>query len=150
MGDHMKKLKDYYVYIALALAAAIVFFAALAHAADTPRTPTTTAMPKDAVLYTWAGLDGDDTGVPVDVSTCRQLTAHVYSSTYGSSTITVEGSNATAATTSEWVGLTDPQGNAISKTADGIEAIEEQVRFFRPKTASGTSADVAVGLLCQR
>ncbi len=138
-----------------AIAVALLFFVTFitaaieANAADTPRTPTVAQLPKDVTIYTWTGLDGDDTGVPVDVSACRKLTAHVYSGTYGSSTVTVEGSVA-ATSLNEWVGLTDPQGTAFSKTADAIEAIEEQPKFFRPKTASGTSADIAVGLLCQR
>lgn len=134
----------------LLLLAAVVLAAFPSFAADTPRTPTTVPLPKDAVLFTWSGLDGDDTGVPVDVSSCVQLTAHVYSSTYGSSTVTVEGSNDTLASSSEYAPLTDPQGTAISKTADGIEAVEEHPKWFKPRTASGTAANVAVGLLCQR
>jgi hypothetical protein len=135
--------------------AALIFTATVlaalpSFAADTPRTPTTAPLPKDAVLFTWLGLDGDDTGVPVDVSACAQLTAHVYSSAYGSSTVTVEGSNDVLSTSAEYVGLTDPQGNAISKTADGIEAVEEHPKWFKPRTASGTAASVAVGLLCQK
>jgi hypothetical protein len=140
-------MKQYF----LAFLFSVAFLAALpAMALDTPRTPTTAPLPKDAVLFTWLALDGDDTGVPVDVSSCVQLTVHVYSSTYGSSTVTVEGSNDTLSTSTEYVGLTDPQGTAISKTADGIEAVEEHPKWFKPRTASGTAASVGVGLLCQR
>lgn len=134
------------------LAALVLCFTSLSvFAADTPRTPTETKLRDDVVLFTWAELDGDDTGVPVEVSACRQLTVHVYSGTYGSSTVTVEGTNDPAyATSSEWAPLTNPQGTAISKTADGIEKVQELPYFFRPKTASGTSADIDVGLLCQK
>lgn len=136
----------------LALALLGCLFAFSAMAADTPRTPTTpNIQTPDSFAYVWAGLDGDDTGIPVNVAKCRSLTAHVYSSTYGSSTVTIEGTNDPAyATSNEWQGLTDPQGTAISKTADGIEAIQEHPTWIRPRTASGTSAVVSVGLLCQR
>lgn len=143
---------------ALFLLFAFMAWAHVAQATDVPRTPTTTSLKDGAVLFTWAGLDGDDTGIPVEVGACKDLTVHVYSSTYGSSTITVEGSldpladprTTTYNSTAEWVGLTDPQGNAISKTADGIEAVEEHPRYFRPKTASGTAAAVSVGLICKK
>lgn len=133
-----------------AFALLVLGLAGSSFAADTPRTPSGNMIGGDAQYFVWAGLDGDDTGVPVKVATCKRMTAHVFSSTYGSSTVTIEGTNDPAyATSGEWVGLTDPQGNAISKTADGIEAIEEQVAWIRPKTASGTGASVSVGLLCQ-
>ncbi len=133
----------------LAALGLLVSFPAMA--LDVPRTPTYPDIGiTDAKLYLWSGLDGDDTGVPVKVGKCRTLTAHVFSSTYGSSTVTIEGTNDPAyATSGEWQGLTDPQGTAISKTADGIEEIEEHPLFIRPKTASGTGASVAVGLLCK-
>lgn len=134
----------------LAQVIAFIFWASGAFAADTPRTPTGSVIVPGVQLFTWAGLDGDDTGVPVNVAKCKQLTAHVYSSTYGSSTVTVEGSNDPAvSTSSEWVGLADINGNAVSKTADAIEQLAETPYWFRPKTASGTGASVAVGLVCR-
>lgn len=134
----------------LILVAFVLCLSFPAFAADTPRTPTTTPLRDDVVLFVWEGLDGDDTGVPVETSACRYLTAHVYSGTYGSSTVTVEGSNAPLSSTSEWVGLNDPQGTAFSKTADGLEAIQDRPKWFRPRTASGTSADIDVGVVCQK
>jgi hypothetical protein len=139
-----------YLLKPLLITLALFIIPAAAFAVDVPRTPTGSVIAPGVQLFTWAGLDGDDTGVPVNVAKCKQLTAHVYSGTYGSSTVTVEGSNDPAvATSTEWVGLADINGNAVSKTADAIEQIAETPYWFRPKTASGTSANIAVGLVCR-
>ncbi len=137
-------------FVRLFLIAAFLSLSSAAYALDVPRTPVTKAVGKAGVRwYVWSGLDGDDTGVPMNVANCAFLTVHVYSGTYGGSTVTFEGSNdPLVASSTEWVGLTDPQGTAISKAADGIEAVEEHPVWVRPKTASGTGADVAVGLTC--
>ena len=124
-----------------------------AFGADTPRASTGNVI-SGGQIWTWTGLDGDDTGIPVDVAKCKWLTAHIYSSTYGGSTITLQGSNDPVAGTAsyasaEWAGLADNSGTAISKTADAIERVEEQPRYFRPVTSAGTAANIAVGLHCQ-
>lgn len=135
--------------------AAAILFSQAVNAADVPRTPTA-FVDKGVQVFTWSGLDGDDTGVPVNVSKCRELTAHIYSGTYGGSTITLEGSvdprgnpaHADAAN-AEWAGLADNSGTAISKTADAIESVQEHPIWLRPKTAAGTGANIMVGLVCQ-
>lgn len=145
-------------FIFIATIAAVIAMSSAAFAVDVPRTPTTTQLAKDTVLFTWTGLDGDDTGIPVETAACRDLSVHVYSGTYGGSTITLEGSNdplaapttSTYNTTAEWAGLAEPGGTAISKTGDAFEQVQDHPRFFRPKTASGTGADIAVGLLCKK
>jgi hypothetical protein len=64
--------------------------------------------------------------------------------TFDSATVVLQGSN--DGTT--WVTLTDPQGNAISKTAAGLEAISELTRYVRPSTSGGGgSQDIDVYLL---
>lgn len=57
--------------------------------------------------------------------------------TFDSATVVLEGSN----DGTNWVTLTDPQGNAISKTSAGLEQIEEVTRYIRPKHSGGTSAE---------
>lgn len=72
-----------------------------------------------------------------------------FTGTFGAAaTITLEGSN----DGSNWVVLTDPQGNSISKTAAAIEAIEEHTRYVRPKLASGGdgSTSITVTLFVKR
>ena len=145
-------------FIRLSLVLAVLALSSPAYAVDVPRTPTAVPMGKDTVVFTWTGLDGDDTGIPVETSQCRDLSVHIYSGTYGGSTITLEGSNdplaapttSTYNTTAEWAGLAEPGGTAISKVADAFEQVQDHPRFFRPKTASGTGADIAVGLVCRK
>jgi hypothetical protein len=62
-------------------------------------------------------------------------------------TIVLEGSNDGVT----YYTLTDPQGNAISKTALGIEAVQEVVRFVRPRVTAGDgSTDLKAYLLIKR
>lgn len=53
--------------------------------------------------------------------------------TFDSATIVLQGSNDGAT----WATLTDPQGNAISKTSAGLEAVSELTRYIRPSTSGG-------------
>jgi hypothetical protein len=53
--------------------------------------------------------------------------------TWDSGTVVLQGSN--DGTT--WFTLTDPQGNAISKTSNALEAISELTRYIRPSSSGG-------------
>lgn len=61
--------------------------------------------------------------------------------TWGGATLVIEGS----LDGTNWVTLTDPQGNAISKTTTNfIESIAEWVRYIRPVTSGGTGTALTV------
>lgn len=83
-------------------------------------------------LYTWIGLLNGDTGSPVQVGygeICAQFVG-----TFGSGgTIVLKGSN----DGTNYVALTDPQGNAISKTSASLEAVEEKPQYIRPEATAG-------------
>ena len=64
------------------------------------------------------------------------------SGTWGSATIVLQGSNDGVT----WFTLVDPQGNAISMTSDGLEAVLENPLYIRPKSSGGTGTDVDVTL----
>lgn len=55
------------------------------------------------------------------------------SGTWDSATAVFQGSNDGVT----WFTLTDPQGNAISKTADFIEMVSELTRYVRVSTSGG-------------
>jgi hypothetical protein len=56
---------------------------------------------------------------------------------------TIDGTN--------YITLTDPQGNAISKTADSIESISEIVKLIRPRVTAGDGTTaISVTLLARR
>ena len=63
--------------------------------------------------------------------------------TFGSATVVIQGS--LDGTT--WATLTDPQGDALSFTAAGLNLVAENVRYIRPSASGGSSQDIDVYLL---
>ena len=60
------------------------------------------------------------------------------SAAWGGATMTLEGSNDGA----KWFGLSDPQGVAISMTADGLIAVLENPRFIKPVLTGGAASSI--------
>ena len=96
-------------------------------------------------IYTWTGLVNGDTGQPVEAPEAADRSVE-FGGTFDTSTIVLEGKIGEAYST-----LTDPQGNAISKTAASLEQVEEVARYMRPRvTAGGASTSLNVYLLVRR
>lgn len=100
-------------------------------------------------IVTWSGLLGasTDTGSPVSFPNSADVTVQV-SGTFGATgSVTFEGSvNGT-----NYLALTDPQGNAITKTAAGIELVTEAPRYYRPNVTAGDgSTDLTVTAIFRR
>ncbi|HCZ47702.1 MAG TPA: hypothetical protein DCZ11_01705 [Gammaproteobacteria bacterium] len=88
-----------------------------------------------AQVYAWAGFAASaDVGAAVQVPGYRDRSVQISGTFAGSIEITIEGSNDGA----NYVALTDPQGNAIVKTAAAIEAISEPTRYIRPRASAGS------------
>ena len=67
--------------------------------------------------------------------------------TYGTSTVTIEGSN----DGTNYATLNDAQGNALSAiNADKIEQMLEVTRYLRAKIVGGTSCSLAITFLLRR
>lgn len=100
-----------------------------------------------AVLYTWSGLLNGDTGNAVEMPEYGDRTFQV-TGTFGTGgTVVLQGSN----DGTNWVSLTDPQGNAISKTAAAMETVMETPRYVRPNiTAGDGSTSLAVTIFARR
>jgi len=94
----------------------------------------------DCYVVTWA-MGNADTGSTVLMGSAMDRSVQI-AGTFGSATIVVEGSN----DGTNWVTLTDPQGNAISKTSAAIEQIEELTRYLRVSSSGGTGTAVTVTL----
>lgn len=61
-----------------------------------------------------------------------------YEGTFGGVTVALEGSNnSTDGVDGTWLPMTDPQGNAIQKTAAAVESVMEAPEWIRPKTTGG-------------
>jgi hypothetical protein len=105
----------------------------------TVRSPTVAYNPNgqgNGVLITWTGLLNGDTGGPVEGVDYADRTVQV-SGTFGTGgSVTIEGSN--DATT--YAAMTDPQGNAVTKTAAALEVLEESPRYVRPNVTAGDGA----------
>jgi len=88
---------------------------------------------KGRVLVTWTPLLVNDTGGPVDIADFPDRTFQLVGTFGVGGSVTLEGSNAGVT----YAALTDPQGNAITKTAASIETVTEAPRYIRPNATAG-------------
>jgi hypothetical protein len=101
-------------------------------------------------VVTWAALTqtGSDTGDPYECPGAADRSVQVQGTLGTGGTVVIEGSN----DGTNYVTLTDPQGNALSINAIGrIEAISELTRWIRPRvTAGDVATSLTVILLARR
>jgi hypothetical protein len=94
----------------------------------------------NGVLTTWSGLLNGDDGSPVEGVDFADRTMQV-TGTFGTGgSVSLRGSNDGV----NYVVLTDPQGNAITKTAAGIEVIAEGPRYILPVVTAGDGTTALV------
>lgn len=94
----------------------------------------------------WAGLsEADSSPAPFEGPEWADRSVQI-EGTFNGGTVVFEGSN----DGTNWVTLSDPQGNAISKTAAALEQIEEVCRYMRPRVSAGTGLTINVTLLVRR
>lgn len=93
----------------------------------------------DAWVISWPSMGNADNGTPASLLSASEKSVQV-TGTFGSATVILQGSN----DGSNWRTLSDPQGNAISFTSAGLEAVLEHTRYIRPNTSGGTGTDVTV------
>ena len=90
-------------------------------------------------LFIWNLTTADHTGNWARIPGGGDKSVHFIADTAGSATAAVEGSNYEAGDGQQV--LSDPQGNAISKTATALETILENPLLVRPRlTTVGTGA----------
>jgi len=103
-----------------------------------------------ACLFTWTGLDLDDSGIPIEIVDYPDRTVTITGTFGATGSLTMQGTN-DALPSSNWFALTDPQGNAITKTAAGMEMISEAPRYIRPLVTAGDgTTSLEVKMLCRR
>jgi hypothetical protein len=84
-------------------------------------------------VVTWTPLANGDTGTPLEMSGSVDRSVQV-SGTFGAGgSVSIEGSN----NSTNFIVLTDPQGNAITKTTASIEQVTEISRLIRPNVTAG-------------
>lgn len=106
--------------------------------------------------FTWTGLENGDYGTTIAVPGLPDKTVHFYGTQGTSPSLTVYGSNDPASlntnptTGTSWVALTDPQGNALTKTATpAIEAILENPRYIAVACTAGTGTSANITITCK-
>lgn len=98
-------------------------------------------------LITWNLTTADHTGAAINGSRWADRSVIFQSVAWGGATAAVEGSN----DKSVFIALADPQGTAISKTANAIEAVLELTQWLQPRlTTVGTAAAVTVSIVARR
>jgi len=85
------------------------------------------------LLVTWTPLANGDTGNAMQTGAWRDASVQVQGTFGTGGSVTFQGSN----DGTNWFALTDPQGNAITKTADALEQISEISRYVRPNVTAG-------------
>lgn len=84
-------------------------------------------------VITWALLTASDAvGASIEMPGSSDRSVQI-DGTFDSATVVFQGSNDGVT----WFTLTDPQGNAISKTSAALEMISELTRYVRPSTSGG-------------
>lgn len=97
-------------------------------------------VPGGCFIHEWALTSVDTDGVWVEHPGAADRSVQ-FSGNWGGATAVLEGSidKVTAFV------LTDPQGNAISKSDSALEAVMENVRYYRARlSVAGAGADVKV------
>lgn len=84
-------------------------------------------------VVTWALLTAANAvGAAIEMPGSSDRSVQI-DGTFDSATVVLQGSN----DGETWFTLTDPQGNAISKTSAALEMISELTRYIRPSTSGG-------------
>lgn len=86
-----------------------------------------------ALLIQWSGLLNGDSGDPYTIPGYSDRSIQVQGTFGTGGSISLEGSN----DGTNYIVLTDPQGNAITKTSAAIEAVTELPRYIRPRVTAG-------------
>jgi hypothetical protein len=109
---------------------------------------TITRHGEHTVVFTWALTQANADGhpIPPQYADYCDRAVHILG-TFDSATVVWQGGN----DGSDYLTLTDPQGNAISKTAAAIEQVLEGALFQKPSSSGGgASQAVTVIAVCRR
>lgn len=107
-------------------------------------TPTRTALEFGSESVVWTGLSTADTAIGVYANkTTGAVGAMQCTGTFGGATITLQGSN----DGSNFYAITDPAGNDVVLTADGIIDFSTAAAYIRPASSGGTADDVTVTVI---
>ena len=111
----------------------------------------TPGAPREVV--TWV-LANTDTGQPISLHDSSDKTVQIFGTFGSGGSVTMQGSNdprvLTDPNNAVWFSLTDPQANAITKTAAAGEAILENPLYIRPNCTAGDGTTALTIILYAR
>ena len=97
-------------------------------------------------IITWTGLANGDTGEALISFDHADMSAQLQGTFGTGGSVTLQGSN----DGTNWYALTDPQGNAITKTAAGLEQVTEITKYVRPSVTAGDGTTALAVVLFMR
>ncbi len=97
-------------------------------------------------LHTWNLTSADPTGDSMSSPGAADRSIQFVATTAGSATVALQGSN----DGTNWIALTDGQGNAISFTASGVEMVAENMLHYRAILTTAGSGAVWIAFLFSR
>lgn len=111
-------------------------------------TPTVTQSGDGSVKYfVFEGIGDGDTGTPIPFAEWADRSVQIVGTFGSGGTVAWEGSNDGVT----WATLSDPQGNAISKTGAALEQVAEITKWARPHVTAGDgTTDIDVHVVCRR
>ena len=105
--------------------------------------PTKEETGSNCTIHTWNLTSADPTGDAIELPMASDRTIQ-FTGTWGTATAGIEGSLDGVT----FLPLTDPSSTVISKTANSIEAVLENVRYIRPVLSTpGAGATVKAVLM---
>lgn len=103
---------------------------------------------KSVIKVVWAAMANGDTGAPFRMAQWCDRSVHTYGTFGAGGNMKFQGSNNDG---TSYIVLTDPQGNALDKTAESIEAITEITELVRPNISAGDGTTaLTVALFARR
>lgn len=112
-----------------------------------PTETTNDTFGNSAKFVAWTPLANGDSGTPYAMPGFADRSVQVGGTFGAGGTVVIEGT----IDGTNYITLTDPQGNAISKTAAAIETISEIVKFIRPRVTAGDGTTaISVYLIARR
>lgn len=99
--------------------------------------------------YVWSGIANGDTCTQVSLPGAPDVSIQVYG-TFGGATLAIQGSLDAVLATATFAPLQDPQGNALSFTAAGIDMLASSiVTWLKPVLSGGAGTTLTVVMLAK-
>jgi hypothetical protein len=110
--------------------------------------PVLTNIGNHTIRFVYTLTNADPNGAPIGPNHSDYADRSVQAAgTFGGGAVVVQGSNVDG---SNWQGLSDPQGTAISLTSAGGVNISEVPQLTRPSLVGGAGSSVTVAITCRR